>query len=190
MKPLNLSIVAIRIGLVTFCVLSLSACIDSSGPILTDARPLLGPKLRLQLYTLHKGLASEPEQAAFAWDGKLYVHAGGGMNEFSAFSVHAFENGDYIVQDVPTKRPHINEYGLMRKLADGVYLVRAIDEDDADAPTRAAACGKGDKADPASCRITTRAQLFAFARATAAKRYEDGGLVIRLEDDATPAVKR
>ena len=135
-------------------------------------------------------LASEPEQASFAWDGKLYVHASGGMTEFSAFSVHAFENGDFIVQDVPTKRPHINEYGLMRQLADGVYLVRAIDEDDADAATRAAHCGKGDKADPASCRIKTREALFAFARATAAKRYDDGGLVIRLEDDAKPAGNR
>jgi hypothetical protein len=172
------------------CALSLSACIDSSGPILTDAKPALGPKLQLQLYTLHKGVASEPEQATFTWDGKLYVHSGGGMNEFSAFSVHPLENGDFIVQDVPVKRPHINEYGLMRKLADGVYLVRAIDEDDADAATRAAACSKGDKADPASCRITTREQLFAFARATAAKRYDDGGLVIRLDDDAKPAVKR
>jgi hypothetical protein len=181
-KPSNLSMVAIRTGLVALCALSLSACVDSSGPILTDAQPLLGPKLRLQLYTLHKGLASEPEQATFTWDGKLYAHAGGGMTDFRAFSVHAFEGGDFIVQDVPVKRPHINEYGLMRKLADGVYLVRAIDEDDADAATRAAQCGKGDKADPASCRIKTREALFAFARATAAKRYNDGGLVIRLAD--------
>jgi hypothetical protein len=170
------------------CVFSLSACVDSSGPILSDSKPTLGSKLRLQLYSLHKGIASEPEQATFTWDGKLYVHAGGGMNEFSAFSVHAFENGDFIVQDVPVKRPHINEYGLMRKLADGVYLVRAIDEDDADAATRTAHCGKGNKADPASCRISTREQLFAFARATAAKRYDDGGLVIRLDDE--PVAKR
>jgi hypothetical protein len=181
---------AMRAGVAAACALSLSACIDSSGPILTDAKPILGPKLQLQLYTLHKGVASEPEQASFTWNGKQYAHTGGGMADISAFSVHAFENGNFIVQDAPTKRPHINEYGLMRKLADGVYLVRAIDEDDADQATRAAHCGKGDKADPASCRITTREQLFAFARATAAKRYDDGGLVIRLEDVATPAVKR
>ncbi len=174
----------IRAFIATLCVLSLSACIDSSGPILSDSKPLLGPKLQLQLYTLHKGIASEPEQATYTWDGRLYVHAGGGMKDISAFSVHPFEAGDFIVQDIPTKSPHINEYGLMRQLASGVYLVRAIDENDADEATRAANCGKGDKANPSSCRISTREQLFTFARAAAAKRHDDGGLVIRLDDDS------
>ena len=164
------------------CALSLSACVDSAGPILADSQPILGPKLQLQLYSLRKGYADNPEKATYTWDGKLYVHAGGGMKDVSAFSVHAFEGGDFIVQDVPAKRPHINEYGLMRQLANGVYLVRAIDEDDADEATRAAHCGKADKADPSPCRIKTREQLFAFARATAARRHADGGLAIRLAD--------
>ena len=56
----------------------------------------------------------------------------------------------------------------------------AIDESDADAPTRAAFCGKGDPKDPSSCRITTREQLIAFARATAARRRQNGGLAILL----------
>jgi hypothetical protein len=34
-----------------------------------------------------------------------------------------------------------------------------------------------------ACRIETREQLFAFARATAARRKTDGGLAIRLPDD-------
>ena len=123
----------------------------------------------MQLYSLRKGYASDPEQASFTWDGKLYAHAGGGMSDVSAFSVHPFEDGDFIIQEVPAKRPHITEYALMRQLADGVYQVRAIDEDDADEATRAAHCGKGDKTDPSSCRIKTREQLFAFARATAAR---------------------
>ena len=138
----------------------------------------------MQLYTLHRGVASEPEQATFTWDGKLYVHAGGGMSDIKAFSAHPLGDDTFILQDVPVKRPHINEYALMRRLTDGVYLVRVIDEDDADKATRAAYCGKGDKTDPSSCRIKTRKALVAFARATARKRPNDGGLVIRLEDDA------
>ena len=55
----------------------------------------------------------------------------------------------------------------MRKLAEGVYQVIAIDEDDADEPTRAAHCKHPGGA---ACRIETREQLFAFARATAAQR--------------------
>ena len=102
------------------------------------------------------------------------------MGEVSAFSVNPFENGDSIVQEVPRKRPRITEYALLHKIADGVYQVLAIDENDADAPTRAAYCGKGDAKDPSPCRITTREQLFAFARATAARRKQDGGLAILL----------
>jgi hypothetical protein len=164
--------------LVALAAFSLAGCIDSAGPILTDAQPLLGQKLRLQLYTLRKGVASDPEQTSFTWDGKRYVHAGGSLEEVSAFSVHPFEAGVFIVQDVETKRPQISEYSLMRELANGVYLLRVIDEDDADEKTRAAYCGHADKA---ACRITTRDQLFAFARATAAKHYQDGGLAIRLD---------
>lgn len=170
-----------RTGLAAFCALVLAGCIDSKGPILTDSQPVFGERLRLQLYSLYKGAASEPEQVTYRWNGEMYARAGGGLRDVRAFSVHEFENGDYIVQDVPSKRPRYNEYGLMHKLADGVYLIRAIDEDDADEATRKAHCGKGEPKDPASCRITTREQLFAFARAAAAKHHGDGGLVIRLD---------
>lgn len=171
----------IRAGLAALCAIALPGCIDSKGPILIDAKPVFGERLRLQLYTLHKGIANEPEQTSYTWNGKLYVHAGGGLRDVRAFSVHEFEGGDYIVQDVPAKRPSFNEYGLMHKLADGVYLIRAIDEDDVDEATRKAHCGRGDRKNPASCRIETRDQLFAFARAAAAKHHDDGGLVIRLD---------
>ena len=174
-------------ALLVFAGLALSGCIDSSGPILSDSQQAFGPRLRVQLYTLRDGHAQEPEQAVFAWNGSLYTHAGGGTRDVSAFSVNPFEGGDYIIQEVPVKRPRVTEYALLHKLADGVYIVWAIDEDDADEPTRAAMCGKGDAKDPSPCRITTRDQLFAFARATAARRKQDGGLALVLPagDDKT-----
>jgi hypothetical protein len=165
-----------------FCAVSVSGCIDSTGPILTDPQPVFGPRLRLQFYSLRKSFAYEPERANFKWNGALYAHAGGGMKDFSAFSVHPFEAGDYIIQEVPTKRPRITEYALLHKIADGAYQVIAIDEDDADERTRVAYCGKGDKAGSSSCRITTREHLLAFARATAARQKTDGGLVLMLPD--------
>lgn len=163
-------------GAIIACALSLAACVDSARPILTGAQPLLGPTLRLQLYTLRDGHAVEPEQTLFTWDGKRYVHTSGGLDDVASFTVHPFD-GDYIVQDTPTNRPGAHEYALMHKLASGVYLTWAID--DADAATRAAHCGH---ADGAACRIETREQLFTFARATAAKHKDGGGLVLRLSD--------
>ena len=128
---------------------------------------------------MRKGYAEDPEQASFAWNGKLYAHTGGGMADVRGFSVHPFEGGTYIIQSVPVKRPQMAEYALMRPLADGVYHVVVIDEADADAATRTAHCAKLPNV---ACRIATREALFAFARATAARRKRDGGLAIRLAD--------
>jgi hypothetical protein len=172
----------VRVFTTTLYVFSLAGCIDSSGPILPGPQPLFGPRLKLQLYGLSEGYANDPLQVNFNWNGALYAHASGGLREVSAFSVHPFEAGDYIIQEMPAKRVRITEYALLHKLAEGVYQVIAIDEADADEPTRAAYCGKGDKTDPSPCRIATQDQLFAFARATAARRKTDGGLVIRLPD--------
>ncbi|MBI3705545.1 MAG: hypothetical protein HY244_17245 [Rhizobiales bacterium] len=169
-----------RLGIAALCALSLSGCISSVSPILSDSQPLFGERARFQLYGMRKGIAVDPEQVSYTWDGARYAHAGGGMKDVRAFSVHPFEAGDFIVQSVPANRAGKVEYAVMHRLMDGVYQVLVIDEADADEPTRAANCNKGEK-NNWSCRIETREQLFAFARATAAHRKDDnGGLAIRL----------
>jgi len=122
----------------------------------------------------------------FIDEAKIYVKAGGGTHDVAAFTVHLFEVGDAILQSAPVNKAQSTEYALMRKLAEGLYQVIAIDEDDADAATRAAECKHPGGA---ACRIETREQLFTFARATAAKRKTDGGLAIQL-DDARPSKHR
>jgi hypothetical protein len=159
--------------------LLLSGCVDSAAPILTDAKPVFGPTFRAQLFSLRGGVAREPERATYTWDGRTYAHAAGGLDDIKAFTAHPFEGGDFIVQSVTDARDRRAEYALMQRLADGVYLVTPVDEDDADAATRAANCREGGKF---TCHVETQAQLFALARASAAKRKESGGLVIRLPD--------
>jgi hypothetical protein len=162
------------------CALSLSACIDSSDPILPDSQAILGPVLRLQLFSLRKGMAYEPEQVTYKWNGALYAHASGGMKDIGAFSLHPFEAGDNIIETVPSKPGRTTEYALVHKIASGAYLVIAIDEADADEQTRSAFCKHPGFA---GCRIETREQLFAFARATAARQKDEGGLALRLPDE-------
>jgi hypothetical protein len=174
-----------RAAFVALCGLALAGCIDSATPILADAQPLLGKRLHLQLYSLRDGHAHDPERARFMWDGKGYVRAGRGMKDIASFTLHPFEGSDFIVQSVSTEHPEHVEYALMRMLAEGVYQVVAIDEDNAEAAARAAGC-KHPRG--VACRIETREQLFTFARATAAKRKAAGGLAVRLED--APARRR
>lgn len=168
----------LRVLLPALCALALAGCIDSDKPILTDAKSLLGSNLRLQFYGLHKGYAEEPEQADYVWNGTQYAHMAGGMSDTAAFTVHPFEAGNYIVQSMPVDPKGKINYALMRELISGVYLVTVIDEHDADEAVRAANCRK---IDDYTCRVETRAQLFKLVRATAARRKDDGGLVIRLQ---------
>ena len=168
----------IVIGACSLCTALLAGCIDSKDPILGGAQPTLGKRLSLQLYTLRDGHASGSERARFVWDGRRYKQAGGGMKDVASFTLHPFEGGDSIVQSISTRHPEHTEYALMHPLADGVYLVHAIDEEDAGAAVRAHCKHPGGTA----CRIETREQLFAFARATAARKTNGGGLAIRLKD--------
>ncbi|MGC1741031.1 MAG: hypothetical protein WA754_00450 [Pseudolabrys sp.] len=171
-----------RVLTIVLCTLSLSAGVDSSGPILQDARPLFGENLRLQFYTLRKGFADEPEQASFKWDGTRYTRIGGGMSDIVSFTVHRFEGRAYVIQSAAVRRPNVFEYAVAYKLTEGVYQVTAIDEDDADPSTRARYC---QRVEDSYCRVTTQKQLFAFARATDARQKGDGALVLRLPNDSS-----
>ena len=151
------------------CALSLSACIDSKDPILTDAQPVFGPRLNLQLYTLRKGVAEEPEKVQFAWNGKVYSRSGGGMKDVGAITVHPFEAGDYILQVHASPAAAESRICAAAPPRSGAYLVIAIDEADADEAIRAANCTHPGGT---ACRVATREQLFALARATAAQHIE------------------
>jgi hypothetical protein len=56
-------------GLAAVCALSLAGCIDSARPILTDAQPLFGHRVRFA--------AVDPEQADYVWQDGNHAHAGG-----------------------------------------------------------------------------------------------------------------
>jgi hypothetical protein len=174
-----------RTATAAFCVFTLAGCIYSTAPVMTDAQPLLGERLRLQLYTLGDGAAREPMRVAFRWNGKYYAHARLTAHDISEFTVHSFEGGDFIVQSIPRDAKRNIEYAVMHPLTDGVYLLNAIDEADADDKTREAYCAKP-AGSSLSCRIETREALLAFARATAARMKPGGGLAIRLAGKERP----
>jgi hypothetical protein len=155
----------------------LANCIDSAQPILTDAQPFLGERPQLQFYGLHDGAAHEPAVATFAWRDERYVRISGSAEGISDFTLHRFEGPDLIVQSIRPGLPA--EYAIARKLADGAYLVVAIDENDADDSTRDAFRGKEEGA---ACRVTTPQAIFALARATAAKPHATGGLALLLAE--------
>ncbi len=152
---------------------ALSGCISSTSPILSDPQPVLGKRGVIHTFTLSGGAAHEPATVTFAWSGSRYVLTGKWIG-VSDFTAHAYEGRDFIVQGT-TRAPRRTEYGLARKLADGVYLLLPINEEDVDGPTREKFCTV---TQDAACRIATPEQLFVFARAAADKPMEGGGLAV------------
>lgn len=153
---------------------ALSGCISSTAPVLSDAKPVLGERGLIHLFTLSQGAAHDPDVVSFQWSGSRYLVRGKSIG-FSDFTAYPFEGRDSIVQGTTQHAPSHVEYGLARRLADGVYLLVSIDEEDADGPTREKFCTK---TQVASCRIATPEQLFVFARASADKPLETGGLAV------------
>jgi hypothetical protein len=156
--------------------LALSGCISSTVPILSDAKPVLGERGLIHVYTLSDGAARDPGVITYQWNGSRYLVRGKSIG-ISDFTLHPYEGRDLVIQSMSQRAPRMVEYGLARRLADATYLLVPINEDDADASMREKFCTK---TQDASCRIATTEQIFAFARATADKPIEGGGLAVVL----------
>jgi hypothetical protein len=174
MKMANRGFRAMRAGMAIVASLALAGCISSSGPILSDPKALLGERGQIHIFNARETGPGAHSVATFRWNGSRYIMSGRSIG-VSDFTVHAWEGRDLIVQSRSSRAPHPTEYALARKLADRVYMVQPISEDDADDAARQRFCTKS--AD-ASCRITTPEQLFVFARATAEKELESGGIAV------------
>lgn len=155
---------------------TLAGCISSSAPVLSDAGAILGERGEMHLFGASDGKRRDHKVVSFQWSGSRYV-LGGAPIGISDFTAHAFEGRDLIVQTTASRAPRPTEYAIARKLADGVYLLFPISEEDADDATRERFCIK---TLDASCRIATPEQLFVFAHATAAKEQDGGGIAVVL----------
>ena len=154
--------------LAPFLALGLSGCITATGPILGDAKAILGERIQVHAFTTAKNGTREHTTGIFEWSGSRYVRRSG---DFTDFTIHPYEGRDLIIQSQTSRGSTMINFGLARRIADGVYLIIPMNEQDADEGTRNRFCTK---TEDASCRVTTPEQLFVLARAAAAKDEEDG----------------
>ena len=155
---------------------TLGGCISSSGPILGDARAILGDRIQVHAFGPAKDGARDLTTGTFEWSGSRYL-AVGTAGDIADFTIHPYEGRDLIIQSRTRRGTRPIQYALARRIAEGVYLIIPISADDADEPTRERFCTK---TEDAPCRITTPEQLFVFARATAARDEESGGIAVVL----------
>jgi len=149
--------------LAPWLALGLTGCISATGPILGDAKAILGDRIQVHAFAGPKDGKRDYTTGIFEWSGSRYVRRSG---NFTDFTIHPYEGRDLIIQSQTSRGSTTIDFGLARRIAEGVYLIIAIQEEDADEPTRARFCTK---TQGASCRISTPEQLFVFARATATR---------------------
>jgi hypothetical protein len=152
--------------------LGLTGCITAGGWILGDAKAILGDRIQVHAFTSSKDGKRDYTTGIFEWSGSRYVRRSG---DFTDFTIHPYEGRDLIIQSQTSRGSTTLDFGLARRIAEGVYLIIPIQEEDADEPTRARFCTKTQGAD---CRISTPEQLFVFARASAARDEDIGGVVV------------
>jgi hypothetical protein len=165
--------------------LATSACVSSTEPILSDARAILGERGQLHIFSAPKDGARTVLRYDFQWRRDRYVTTPGRRAQPIEFSAHPFEGRDLVVQwksaalawSPKQKQQGLRPvtYFLLRKVAEGAFLMLPVTEDDVDEATRKRFCVKSPET---TCRISTPEQLFAFARAAAEKEDPDAGIVV------------
>jgi hypothetical protein len=157
---------------------TLSACVESQLPLMTDTRPLLGQQFEVHLYeTFVDGKASDFHTSTYYWKEGQYVRSSGLARDAKRFVAQSLAANDFLLQSSDDSAK-LYYYWIGRKLAVGVYLIFPLDETDADDATRTAVCGK-DQAE-GNCRVSTYDQLVTMARATAAKPVRNAALGVVL----------
>jgi hypothetical protein len=154
--------------------LALAGCVTSTGPVLRDSKPLIGVRGTIHGYSIREGAAHDPKAAQFEWERDRY-RVRGRRADFSEFTAHPFEGRDFILQARSKRGARQIEYALARRVADGVYFIVPIDEADAEDDDRIKFCTK---TKDSFCRISSPEQLVVFARKTADKTADGGGLAV------------
>jgi hypothetical protein len=165
--------------------LTTGACVSSTEPILSDARAILGERGQLHIFSAPKDGVRTVLRYDFQWRRDRYVTTPGRRAQPIEFSAHPFEGRDLVVQwksaalawSPKQKQQGLRPvtYFLLRKVAEGAFLMLPVTEDDVDDATRKRFCVKSPET---TCRISTPEQLFAFARAAAEKEDPEAGVVV------------
>jgi hypothetical protein len=175
---------AVWLAVALACLLT-GACVGSTEPVLGDARAILGERGQVHLFDAGEGSTSNPRVHGFQWNGRRYVVAG--RAEMADFTVHPYEGRDLIVQGRTRRNLRPYSYAVARKLTEGVYAIIPIEEKDSDDAVRNRFCIS---APGGACRIETPEQLFALARATAAKEQPGAMVAVIARPNPKPEPKR
>jgi hypothetical protein len=171
-----------KLTVAAIAALSLSACVQSETPLISDAQPLLGQQFEVHLYEdFVDNKASGVHASTYQWKDGQYVRASGLARDAKRFAAVPLAGSDFVIQS-SDENGKVFVYWLGRRLTPGVYQIFGINEMDLDEAARKTICGD-QSVD--ICWVKTSDQLLTAARATAAKPPRDAALGVVLSKPAS-----
>ena len=103
--------------------LTLTACVESGAPIISNAKPLLGQEFNVHLYgDFTEGKPKHFHAAAYRWVNGEYVRASGLGSDAKRFVAEPLAAKDFVIQSTDEYRNRF-VFWIGRKLHDGAYVV-------------------------------------------------------------------
>src|SRR4051812_41014240 len=79
--------------------ISLAACVESHGPLIENAQPLLGPQFEVHLYEdFVDNKASSVHASVYQWKNGQYGRANGLARDAKSFVAQALAGNDFLLQ--------------------------------------------------------------------------------------------
>src|ERR1044072_7101388 len=104
------------LGMLAATALSLSACVESKMPIITDAKPLLGQNFIVHLYEdFADSQAGNVEASVSPWEDGQYVRAFGRARDVNRFVAEPLDGNDFVIQSTDAQN-NIYLYWIGRRL--------------------------------------------------------------------------
>jgi hypothetical protein len=155
------------VALILFAGFMLSGCVQSETPLLAQSKPLLGAQFQLNLYQdFIGGKALSVTTSVFRWNKTHYSLVSGDSSGVEYFVIQPFEGNAFLIEANKSDKVYL----LARKVANGTYRIRPIEQNDVDEATRERTCVTRN---PVICVVQTRAQLDTFVHAAADKPGSD-----------------
>ena len=172
-----------RAGALGVATLGMASCVASDKGLVTDAKPTMGRQFTAQLFRkFYDGRAHELRASTFRWEDGAYVDVRGAV-DFRRFVSMPLHGDDTIIQ-ASDANGKLFTYWLGRKLANGTYLIEALDEANVDAEKRPALCVKQEQ--DGFCFVDTKAKLVALAEATACAPIRNAEIAVIVGDNFNP----
>src|SRR5262249_35499249 len=90
---------------------ALTGCVTSTGPILSDAKALLGERIQVHAFSPAKDGKRDHSTVIYEWTGSRYVPRPASA-DFTDFTIHPYEGRDLIIQSQANRSGNRTEYGL------------------------------------------------------------------------------